>query len=74
MPLQNHQDEFFATNATAYLNLTENKKLISVSAKTGENIKELKKLIKEIIESQGFHKPIKNTWEGVEKTVGNWSS
>ena len=37
-----------------YLNLTENKKLISVSAKTGENIKQLKELIKEIIESQQF--------------------
>ncbi len=56
---------------TNYLNLTENKKLISVSAKTGENIKELKELIKEIIESQGFHKPKKNTWGGVEETFGN---
>jgi len=53
------------------LNLTENKKVISVSAKTGENIKELKELIKEIIESQSFHKPKKNVWEGVEKTFGN---
>jgi GTP-binding protein HflX len=54
-----------------YLNLTENKKLISVSAKTGENIKELKELIKEIVESQNFYKPKKNNWEGVEKTFGN---
>ena len=53
------------------LNLTENKKVIAVSAKTGENIKELKELIKEIIDSQGFHKSIKNTWDGVEKTFGN---
>ena len=53
------------------LNLSENKKLISVSAKTGKNITELKKLIKEIIESQNFHKPKKNAWEGVEKTFGN---
>ena len=53
------------------LNLSENKKLISVSAKTGKNITELKKLIKEIIESQNFHKPKKNAWEGAEKTFGN---
>jgi len=53
------------------LNLTENKKVISVSAKTGENIKELKELIREIIESQSFHKPKKNIWEGVEETFGN---
>ena len=54
-----------------FLNLSENKKLISVSAKTGKNITELKKLIKEIIESQSFHKPKTNAWEGVEKTFGN---
>ena len=54
-----------------FLNLTENKKLISVSAKTGKNITELKELIKEIIESQSFHKPKNNTWNGVEKTFGN---
>jgi GTP-binding protein HflX len=53
------------------LNLSENKKLISVSAKTGKNITELKELIKEIIESQSFHKPKNNTWNGVEKTFGN---
>ncbi|MBC8516779.1 MAG: GTPase HflX [Nitrosopumilus sp.] len=53
------------------LNLSENKKLISVSAKTGKNITELKKLVKEIIESQNFHKPKKNAWEGAEKTFGN---
>ena len=33
--------------------------MISVSAKTGKNIKQLKELIKEIIESQNFHKPKK---------------
>ena len=53
------------------LNLTENKKLISVSAKSGKNITELKKLIKEIIESQSFHKPKNNAWKGDEKTFGN---
>jgi GTP-binding protein HflX len=53
------------------LNLSKNKKLISVSAKTGKNITELKELIKEIIESQSFHKPKNNTWNGVEKTFGN---
>ena len=54
-----------------FLNLTENEKLISVSAKTGKNITELKELIKGIIENQGFHKPKNNAWEGVEKTFGN---
>jgi GTP-binding protein HflX len=54
-----------------YLNLTENKKLISVSAKTGKNITQLKELIKGIIESQNYHKPKKNTWEGADKTFGN---
>ena len=51
------------------LNLMENKKLISVSAKTGENVKELKELIKGIIEGQSFHKP--KNWEGVDQRLGN---
>ena len=54
-----------------YLNLTENKKLISVSAKTGKNITQLKELIKEIIKSQNYHKPKNNSWEGADKTFGN---
>ena len=54
-----------------FLNLNENKKLISVSAKTGKNIRELKDLIQDIIENQRHHKPKKNTWEGVEETFGN---
>ena len=54
-----------------YLNLTENKKLISVSAKTGKNITQLKVLIKEIIESQNYHKPKNNVWKGADKTFGN---
>jgi GTP-binding protein HflX len=54
-----------------FLNLSENKKWISVSAKTGKNISQLKELIKEITASQNFHKPKTNTWEGVEKTFGN---
>ena len=54
-----------------YLNLTENKKLISVSAKTGENIKQLKELIKEIIENQHYQKPKNNSWEGGNKTIDN---
>lgn len=53
------------------LNLDENDKVISVSAKTGENIKEFKKLIREIIQSQNTHKPKINIWEGEEKTFGN---
>lgn len=51
------------------LNLTENKKIISVSAKTGENITELKELIKGIIESQSYSKP--NKMHGVEEGFGN---
>ena len=39
--------------------------------KTGENIKELKILIKEIIESQNFHKPEKNTWKEAGEIFGN---
>ena len=54
-----------------YLNLTENKKLISVSAKTGKNISQLKALIKEMVENQNFHKPKNSVWEGVNKTFGN---
>ena len=54
-----------------FLNLNENRKLVSVSAKTGKNIPQLKELIKEIIESQSYHKPQNNPWKGVEKTFGN---
>ena len=54
-----------------FLNLTENKKLVSVSAKTGKNIKQLKELIKGIVSSQGFHRPKNNAWGGVDKTFGN---
>jgi len=54
-----------------FLNLNENKKLVSVSAKTGKNISRLKELIKEIIESHSYHKPQNNSWKGVEKTFGN---
>jgi GTP-binding protein HflX len=53
------------------LNLTKNEKLISVSAKTGKNVSQLKELIKNIIENQNSIKPEKNSWEGVEKTFGN---
>ncbi len=54
-----------------FLNLIENKKVISVSAKTGKNVSQLKELIKEIIDSQNFHKPKNNAWEGVKKTFEN---
>jgi len=54
-----------------FLNLTENKKLVKVSAKTGKNIPQLKELIKEVTESQNYHKPKNNEWEGVDKTFGN---
>ena len=52
------------------LNLSENEKVISVSAKTGENIKELKKLIKDITDSQNSHKFDKNSLKEV-KTFDN---
>lgn len=55
-----------------YLELKENKKWISVSAKTGKNTKELKELIKNIIELQ--HQPqIKkmSLKEELEKIYGN---
>jgi len=53
------------------LHLTENKKVISVSAKTGKNIKELKKLIKDIAESKNPYKFNKKSLEGVQETFGN---
>jgi GTP-binding protein HflX len=53
------------------LNLGENQKVISVSAKTGENVKELKKLIKDVIDSQNYHRPTKNSLEEVGETFGN---
>ncbi|MFQ5496937.1 MAG: GTPase HflX [Nitrosopumilus sp.] len=53
------------------LHLTENKKVISVSAKTGKNIKELKKLIKDITESKNPYKFNKKSLEGVQETFGN---
>ena len=55
-----------------YLELTENKKWIPVSAKTGQNTKEFKELIKNVIDSQ--HKPItkqKSLKEELEKIYGN---
>ncbi|MFB5621215.1 MAG: GTPase HflX [Nitrosopumilus sp.] len=53
------------------LNLNENKKWISVSAKSGENVNHLKELIKNIIENQNSPKFKKNLVGGVEKIVGN---
>ncbi len=53
------------------LDLTKNKKWILVSAKTGKNVNQLKKLIKDIIESQSLPKFKRNFLEGVEKTFGN---
>ena len=43
-----------------WLNLTENKKCISVSSKTGKNVNSLKELIKNEIENQ---KPLSFNWE-----------
>jgi len=53
------------------LNLTENKKWISVSAKTGKNLNQLKELIRDIMKSQNSPKFEKNDLEGVEKIFGN---
>ncbi len=51
------------------LNLVDNKKWIPVSAKTGKNVKQLKDLIADILESYNSHKFEKKL--GVEKTFGN---
>ncbi len=52
------------------LNLTENKKWITVSAKTGTGINNLKQLIKNIIENQNLPKSM-TSLTGVEKRFGN---
>ena len=53
------------------LNLGDNQKVISVSAKTGENVKQLKELIKDIIDSKNSHKFNKNSLKEVEEAFGN---
>ena len=53
------------------LNLTENKKYISLSAKTGKNVNQLKELIRDIMTSRNSPKFEKNLLEGVEKAFGN---
>ena len=52
------------------LNLVENKKWISVSAKTGKNVDELKELIKNILESKDSYKTKNNSF-GVDERFGN---
>jgi len=55
-----------------YLGLEENKKWIQVSAKTGQNTKEFKELIKNVIDSQD--KPMtkkKSLKEELGKIYGN---
>ena len=52
------------------LNLIENEKVISVSSKTGENIKELKKLIENILINQNPYRYKKNE-QGVTEKFGN---
>jgi len=54
-----------------FLNLTENKKCISVSSKTGKNVNYLKELIKNEIKNQNLGKIEKNSWVRVEKEFGN---
>ena len=50
------------------LNLAENKRIISVSATTGQNLKTLKEMIKNIVENQN---PYFNDKLGVENRFGN---
>ena len=52
------------------LNLTESNNCISVSAKTGNNVNQLKKLVKKIIESNDPRKFKMNSLGG-EATFGN---
>lgn len=55
-----------------YLGLNEGKRWVSVSAKTGQNTKQLKELIKNILESLQKPKVIKKTVNGeLEKIYGN---
>ncbi len=53
------------------LDLTENKKWISVSAKTGKNVNQLKELIMDIMKNQNSPKFDRNLLEGVKETFGN---
>jgi GTP-binding protein HflX len=53
------------------LNLIENEKVVVVSSKTGENIKELKELIQNTIINQNPYKYKKNEMKGVVDTFGN---
>ena len=53
------------------LNLVENEKVILVSSKTGENIKELKELIQNTIINQNPYKYKKNEMKGVVDTFDN---
>jgi len=55
-----------------YLGLNENKKWISVSAKTGENLEQLKDLLKNVIDNQKFPQPTKKSLkEELEEIYGN---
>ena len=58
-------------NKVDILNLSENKKWIAVSAKTGKNVNQLKELLKDIMTSQNSPKFEKNVLEGEEKVFGN---
>ena len=52
------------------LNLSENKKWVTVSAYTGKNINGLKELIRDVIQSQNLPKLTTNSL-GVEEKFGN---
>jgi GTP-binding protein HflX len=53
------------------LNLIEDKQVVLVSSKTGENIKELKELIQKMIINQNPHKYKKNDKKEAVNTFGN---
>jgi len=58
-------------NKVDILNLSENKKWISVSAKTGNNVNQLKELLRDILTSKNSPKFEKNVLKGEEKVFGN---
>ncbi|HXW02707.1 MAG TPA: GTPase HflX, partial [Nitrosarchaeum sp.] len=53
------------------LNLKDHKKRITISAKTGHNLIELKNLIKAIIQNQKLSEYKKETSIGFDNTYGN---
>jgi len=66
------KDQKEITEKIDYLGLNENKKWISVSAKTCENLEQLKDLIKNVIDNQKSTQPTKKSLkEELEEIYGN---